>query len=146
MSREQSAARRSSSGAAFLLAAFLIAAWLSFHAVPAYSGQAEKEQARQEPEEQVYDLGPGITPPRVVRQVSPQYSGSRGVRVVGSVTIGLVVTSRGRPKNPQIVKSLEKDVDKSAVEAVQQWKFDPAKKDGKPVAVRITLEIDFHSL
>lgn len=110
------------------------------------SAQAEKEQTKQEPEEPVYDLGPGVTPPRVTRQVSPQYSGSRGVRVIGSVLIGLVVTSRGLPKDPQIVKSLEKDVDKSAVEAVLQWRFDPAKKDGKPVAVRITLEIDFHSL
>ena len=101
--------------------------------------------AQTEPEEAVYDLGPGITPPRVTKQVSPQYSG-RGVRVEGSVTVGLVVTSRGAPQNVQVIKSLEKDVDQSAVDAVKQWRFDPGKKDGKAVAVRIALELDFHSM
>jgi protein TonB len=45
-----------------------------------------------------------------------------------------------------VIKSLEKDVDQSAVDAVKQWRFDPAKKDGKAVAVRIALELDFHSM
>lgn len=101
--------------------------------------------AQTEPEETVYEMGPGITAPRVTKQVPPQYSG-RGVRVVGSVTVGLVVTSRGLPQNVEVIKSLEKDVDQSAVEAVKQWRFDPAKKDGKAVAVRIALELDFHSM
>ena len=96
--------------------------------------------------EPVYDLGPGINPPRVTKQVSPQYSGTRGVRIVGSVTIGLVVTSRGLPQDPHVLKSLDKDVDVSAVEAVKQWRFDPARKDGKAIAVRIALEIEFHSM
>jgi TonB family protein len=96
--------------------------------------------------EPVYELGPGINPPRVTRQVNPQYSGTRGVRIVGTVTIGLVVTSRGLPQDPHVLKSLDKDIDASAVEAVKQWRFDPAKKDGKAVAVRIALEIEFHSM
>jgi outer membrane biosynthesis protein TonB len=32
------------------------------------------------------------------------------------------------------------------VDAVAQWRFDPAKKDDKPVAVKLTLEIEFHSM
>jgi len=123
----------------------LLLAVISFDA-PVYSAQAEKDAPKSEPEEAIYDVGPGITPPRVIHQVSPQYLGSRGIRVVGSVVIALVVTSQGFPKDPQVVKSLEKDVDKSAVDAVKQWRFDPAKKDGKAVAVRTALEIDFHSL
>jgi TonB family protein len=99
-----------------------------------------------EAEEPVYDLGPDITPPRVIKQVPPNYSGSRGVRVVGSVTIALIVTSQGLPKDPHVTKSLEKDVDQSAVDAVRQWRFDPAKRDRKPVAVRIALEIEFRSM
>lgn len=96
--------------------------------------------------EPVYDLGPGINPPRVTKQVNPQYSGTLGVRIVGSVTIGLVVTSHGLPQDPHVLKSLDKDVDVSAVEAVKQWRFDPARKDGKAIAVRIALEIEFHSM
>lgn len=96
--------------------------------------------------EKVYDLGPGITQPRVTKQVMPHYSDAHGVRVEGSVTIALVVSSGGLPKNPRVVKGIDKDVDQSALDAVAQWRFDPARKDDKPVAVRITLEIEFHSM
>ena len=96
--------------------------------------------------EDVYDLGPGIVPPRIIKQVAPRPSNARGVRVVGSVTIALVVSSKGMPKDVHVVKGLDNEVDKSAVEAVEQWRFAPAQKDRKPVAVRITLEISFHEM
>lgn len=97
--------------------------------------------------EDVYDLGDGITPPRITHHVNPQYPEDlNGVKVDGSVTIALVVTSKGLPDNPQVVKSLEKQVDRCAVEAVKQWRFAPAQKQGKPVAVRVTIEIEFHSM
>ena len=97
-------------------------------------------------DERVYDMGPGITPPRIVKQVPPRYSTTRGVRVDGTVTIGLVVSSKGEPKDLRVLKGLDKDVDQSALDAVEQWRFAPAKKDDKTVAVRITLEIAFHSM
>lgn len=68
------------------------------------------------------------------------------MRVVGSVTIALVVSSKGVPRDLRVVKGLDQDVDQSALEAVEQWRFAPAQKDGKPVAVRITLEITFHEM
>jgi periplasmic protein TonB len=97
-------------------------------------------------DEQVYDLGPGVTPPRIIKQVNPHYPNDRGVRAVGSVIIGLIVSSKGIPKEPHIVKSLDKDLDQSALDAVKEWRFAPAQKDGKPIAVRISLQIQFHSM
>jgi TonB family protein len=100
-----------------------------------------------EPEEPVFDLGSGIAPPKVVHQVSPKPdSGSRGFRISGAVLIGLVVSSHGLPVNVHVVHSIDKEIDQSAVEAVQEWRFEPGLKDGKPVAVRITVEIRFHDL
>ena len=122
----------------------LLAAMAMPKAQPAPQAQDPAPQAQND--ETVYDLGPGITPPRVTKQVNPNYTGSKGVRIVGSVLIGLVVDSKGLPQDPRVIKSLEKDVDLSAVEAVKQWRFAPARKDGKAVAVRITLEIEFHSM
>lgn len=95
-------------------------------------------------DERVYDLGPGVTPPRVIKQTIPQYPNGRGVRAVGSVLIGLIVSSKGLPKNPHILKSLDKDLDQSAVDAVKEWRFAPARKDGKAIAVRVSLQIEFH--
>lgn len=105
-------------------------------AVPARAGE----------EERVYELGDGIQPPRLVHQVNPDYSRVRGVRVKGSVVIGVVITSQGTPKDPSVVQSLQPDVDRCAVEAVKQWRFTPAQKDGKPVAVRLTIEVVFHPM
>ena len=88
----------------------------------------------------VYDLGPGITPPRVIKQVNPTYPTNRGVRAVGSVIIALVVSSKGLPKDPHVVKGLDKDLDESAVEAV---KGDTSKKDAMKAAME---KADFKSL
>ncbi len=98
-------------------------------------------------DEPVLDMAPGITPPKVTHQVNPVYKpDDEGFRISGIVVVGLVVSSKGEPKDVHVVKSLDKSVDQSAVEAVQQWQFDAARKDGKPVAVRITVEIRFRSL
>lgn len=98
-------------------------------------------------DEPVYDIGPGITPPRVTHQVTPTTKpDARGFRLSGTVVVGLTVSSRGEPKDVHVVTSLDKDVDQTAVEAVKQWTFDPARKGEQPVAVRITVEIRFHSL
>ena len=98
-------------------------------------------------DEPVFDLGPGITPPRVIHQVSPNFdSTARGFRIAGTVLIGLVVSSRGLPRDVRVVRSLQKELDQSAVAAVQQWRFEPARKASGPVAVRITVEIRFQDL
>jgi TonB family protein len=34
-------------------------------------------------------------------------------------------------------------LDEKAIEAVKNWRFEPAVKDGKPVAVAISVEVDF---
>ena len=97
-------------------------------------------------DETVYDLGPGITPPKVIKQVIPRYATNKGVRAEGSVIIGLVVSSKGLPKEPRVVKGLDKDLDQSAVEAVKEWLFAPAQKNGKPIAVRVSVQIRFHDM
>lgn len=114
------------------------AAWLLFAQGPATATQNEDEP--------VYDLGPGVTPPRVIKQVNPRYSTDHGVRAVGTVTIALVVSSKGVPREPRVVKGLEKAIDDSAIEAVKQWRFAPAERDGKPIAVRVSVEIEFHEM
>jgi len=97
-------------------------------------------------DEAIYDLGPDVTAPRIVKQVNPRYPANRGVRAVGSVIIGLVVSSKGLPKDPHVIKGLDKDLDESAVDAVREWRFAPAEKNGKPVAVRISVQIQFHEM
>jgi TonB family protein len=109
---------------------------------------AQSPDARNEDEDEpVLNLGDGITPPKVIHQVSPKPdSGQQGFRITGVVLIGLVVSSHGLPVHVHVVRSVDKDIDRSAVDAVTQWRFEPARKDGKPVAVRLTIEIRFHDV
>ena len=125
-------------GATFLFSMLLLA----LYAAPLRS-QDKKDDKQSEP---VYDLGPGITPPRVTKQVAPKHSMGDGVRVTGSVVIVLVVSSEGLPKDVRVVKGIDKELDQSAIDAVEQWRFAPGEKDGKPVAVRLSLELDFHGM
>ncbi len=95
--------------------------------------------------EPVVPMGPGVTPPRVTQQVQPEHP-AKGFRISGTVLVSLVVSSEGVPTEVRVVKSLEKEIDQSAVEAVKKWHFDPARKDGQPVAVKVTVEIRFHDM
>jgi len=108
---------------------------------------AKGDKSGEAGDETVYTLADDITPPRVTKQVNPQYSpGSRGVRIRGSVLIETVVSSRGAPNKTHVVRGLDKEIDAAAVDAVNQWLFAPGKKNGKPVAVRVQIEIQFHSM
>jgi TonB family protein len=125
--------------------AFLMACSILF-AAPALPDDAHGKKD-ETGEEQVYALNDDIVPPRIIRRVNPQYSpGSHGIKVEGSVVVETVVSSQGAPGRVRVVKSLDKDVDGAAVEAVKQWVFAPGKKDGKAVAVRLQIEIHFHSM
>jgi TonB family protein len=134
-------AQRRVFGRAFVPA---LACVLLVHAVAALPAQTKGDDGDQG--EKVYDLGPDVVPPRVIKQVSPHRSTSRGVRVVGTVTVALVVSSKGMPRDVRVVKGLDKEVDQSTVEAVEQWRFAPAQKDGKSVAVKVSLEIAYHDM
>jgi TonB family protein len=57
--------------------------------------------------------------------------------------LSLIVSPEGKPKEIKVTKSLGPGLDKKAVEAVNTWKFDPATKDCKPVAVQISVEVTF---
>jgi protein TonB len=42
-----------------------------------------------------------------------------------------------------VVRSLDPGLDEKAIEAVSQWKFRPGMKDGVPVYVVATVEVNF---
>jgi protein TonB len=77
-----------------------------------------------------------ITPPRQTRAPKPTYpEKGRKTGHEGVVTLGVVVGSDGEPRDISVLSTLGPDFDKAAIDAVKRWKFSPATKDGKPVAV-----------
>jgi TonB family protein len=62
------------------------------------------------------------------------------------VLLSLEVGADGLAHNIQVVRGLGLGLDEKAVEAVQQWTFKPGMKDGEPVPVRASIEVNFRLL
>jgi TonB family protein len=87
----------------------------------------------------------GVTPPRLIHDVVPEFSDeARRKKIQGIVTLTLVVGTDGQATDIQVVSKLGHGLDEKAVEAVKQWRFQPAIKDGNPVAQKITADVSFH--
>jgi TonB family protein len=88
----------------------------------------------------------GITLPKPIHEEKPQYTKeAMTAGIQGSVLMTVVVRKDGTVGQVDIVRSLDTDygLDESAIKAARQWRFEPGKKDGKPVAVEVTLELTF---
>ena len=95
----------------------------------------------------VYRPGGDVTNPKVIYQQEPQYSEeARKAKWQGSVMISLVVDEKGLPVQIHVVRPLGLGLDEKAVEAVSHWRFEPGKKNGKPVAVQAQIEVTFRLL
>lgn len=94
-----------------------------------------------------YRIGGGVTGPVVLYKIEPEYSEeARKTKFQGTVLIFIVVDERGNPRDLKVIRPLGMGLDQKALEAVARWKFSPGKKDGKPVAVQATVEINFRLL
>jgi protein TonB len=93
----------------------------------------------------VFRVGGGVSAPRAIFAPDPDYSEeARKAKYQGTCVLWLVVGPDGRPREIHVSRTLGLGLDEKAMEAVKQWKFEPAMKDGKPVAVQISVEVTFH--
>jgi protein TonB len=93
----------------------------------------------------IFHVGGGVSPPRTIYAPEPEFSEeARKAKYQGVCTLGLIVGADGRPSNIRVLSSLGMGLDERAIEAVKNWKFEPAMKDGHPVRVEIAVEVDFH--
>ena len=90
--------------------------------------------------------GNGVTTPVVVKEVKPQYTEeAKKAHISGNVLLDVVVTAEGSVGDVKVARSLDPTfgLDEQAVKAGKEWKFKPGTKDGKPVPVRVMIELNF---
>ena len=95
-------------------------------------------------EQDVQEIGNGVTSPVLIKEVKPKYTeGAMRRKVEGVVELSVVVKKDGDTGDMHVTRSLDAELDVQAMKAVEEWKFRPGKKDGQPVNVRVNIEMTF---
>jgi TonB family protein len=96
--------------------------------------------------QEIFKPGDGVTLPTPIREVKAGYTAAAmEARIEGTVVTEAVVLADGKVGEVTVIQSLDKEygLDTQAVEAIKQWLFKPGTKDGKPVAMRVSIEMTF---
>jgi len=94
----------------------------------------------------VYQPGNGVSLPRIIREVKPQYtSDAMRAKIQGAVLLQCTVQPDGSVSDIQVIRSLDPTfgLDQEAIKAARQWRFAPGTRMGQPVSVQITIELSF---
>jgi TonB family protein len=100
--------------------------------------------AMQKDHGKTYKIGGDVTTPTLRHKVEPGYTDeARDAKIQGTVVLAIEVDAEGNVASARVIRGLEPGLDQKAVEALRQWKFDPATRKGKPVRVQAKVEVNF---
>jgi TonB family protein len=87
--------------------------------------------------------GGRIMPPKKIKDVKPVYPAlAQSAHVTGVVTVEATIGPDGKVMDARVVKSIPL-LDQAALDAVKQWEYLPTMLNGTPVAVLVTVTINF---
>src|SRR5581483_1717636 len=86
-----------------------------------------------------------VVPPRPIMEAQPVYPEAlRRMGWKGEVKLQFDITTEGQVRNPVVISSTNPELNQSALDAILQWRFEPAKRNGVPVNVHLTMPIVFN--
>jgi TonB family protein len=89
--------------------------------------------------------GSGIDPPRLLREVKADYTDEgRRRNITGDVVLEIVVRRDGSVGDVHVLQGLGAGLDQRAIDAVRQWRFDPAHRKGTAVDVIVEVAVEFN--
>ena len=113
---------------------------------PGYTKETvEAVEATPQETETPIRVGAGVTPPTVIFRVEPTYTDeAREAKYEGTVVAKVTIHKDGTLTLDNVIRALDYGLTERAIEALEQWKFKPAMKDDEPVAVSLTVEVNFN--
>lgn len=85
-----------------------------------------------------------LSQPAATRKVDPAYPLQlMRANVAGTVILYAIIHADGKVGNVRVLRGVDDRLDQFAREAVAQWQFQPATKNGTPVDVEATFQIPF---
>ena len=98
------------------------------------------------PARQIYRVGGQVKPPRLIKQVEPQYPLiAKKAHIGGVVVIDAVIDEHGNVTEAHAVSGPGL-LFPAALEAVSQWKYEPTYLNGEPVPLMLEVNVTFHLL
>jgi TonB family protein len=89
-------------------------------------------------------IGGGVSAPQLIYSVEPKVTKeARKAKIGGSVLVNCWVEPTGLPSHVHVIRGVGMGLDDKAVEAVRQYRFNPAMENGKPVLVELNIEVNF---
>lgn len=88
-------------------------------------------------------VGGDVKQAKLISQVSPSYPAlAKSQHVSGNVTVDALIDATGRVTTMKILSGPTL-LQQPAMDALRQWKYEPATLDGKPVAMHLTVTLQF---
>ena len=88
-------------------------------------------------------VGDGVDPPRKIHDAPPTYPpAARTAGIEGLVILDATVGPTGEVSDIEVLKSVP-ELDQAAIDAVEQWRYEPTLVDGEPISIRMTVTINF---
>ena len=105
--------------------------------------KAKAAAARREQLAKAVHVGGQVRPPVKIKDVAPVYPAiAQSARVQGDVVIEATIDEQGKVADAKVVKSVPM-LDQAALDAVQQWQYQPSLRNGVPTAVVMTVTVKF---
>jgi TonB family protein len=93
----------------------------------------------------VFKVGPGVDAPKAKSTPEPEFTEiARYEKYPGTVVVSVVVGTDGNVHRVRLVRAVGLGLDEAAESRVKTWRFDPAMREGKPVAVEMNIEVSFN--
>lgn len=97
--------------------------------------------------EHVYTIGDGVSAPVLLSKVEPEYTAAaKKAKISGTVHVSAIIGKNGHPRKIHVTKGIDPGLNAKAVKAIKEWRFRPATRKGKPVAVHANIEVHFRLL
>ena len=85
-----------------------------------------------------------VTPPTVLSRIEPGYSeAARKANIEGTVELSAIVRKDGSVEAVKVSRGLGMGLDENAINALKSWRFRPGMKGGRPVDLRVKIEVTF---
>lgn len=95
--------------------------------------------------DEVFHVGAGVTAPKATFTPEPKFTEiARYEKFQGVVVVNLIVGKDGAVRNIRLLRPLGLGLDESAQSMIRTWRFQPATRDGQPVAVEMHVEVGFN--